>query len=311
MELYLHLFQPYGRRTQQSDPQPYSFGAHAGGPPPRRRRAGPLERQMIPAGSQVRYTTVLRTAKRYKVHPNAALQWTREPDFPDVIDKAQQSFVYDESKVDDWVKKHRPGLWASGQESAEDLGLPEGNDRDLLTLEEIGEIEGAFLGREATPVETLRTYLSPSKATLPGPDRQPGDGGKPEVAEKMWFRSTAYDFIKRPRKVRRKKTETTPAEKKAPATPRAAVAEVALPAGSPTDLLTLKEIAELDAAARGRSKPLALSSLANYRSRGLLAKPDRLPGDEHEPEVAEEMWFRSTAYEFINSRRKAGRPSKA
>ncbi|MEV4506726.1 hypothetical protein [Streptomyces klenkii] len=251
-------------------------------------------------------------AKRYKVHRNAALQWTGEPDFPEAIDKAQQTWVYHEARVDNWVRLHRPGLWASGQESGRDLGLPEGNDRDLLTLEEIGELEGAFLGREATPVETLRTYLSPSKATMPGPDREPGDGGKPEVEERMWFRSTAYDFIKRPRKVRRKRTEPTPAaKKKEPATPRAAVAEVALPAGSPTDLLTLKEIAELDAAARGRSKPLALSSLANYRSRGLLAKPDRLPGDELEPEVAEAKWFRSTAYEFINSRRKTGRPSKA
>ncbi|MFC5148973.1 hypothetical protein [Streptomyces aureoversilis] len=251
-------------------------------------------------------------AKRYKVHRNAALLWTGEPDFPDAIDKAENTLVYDEAKVDEWVKRHKPGLWASGQKSAKDLGLPEGNDRDLLTLEEIGELEGAFLGREATPVETLRTYLSPSKGTMPGPDREPGDGGKPEVEERMWFRSTAYDFITRPRKVRRKKTESTPtAKKKAPATPRATVSEAALPTGSSSDLLTLKEIAELDAAARGRSKPLALSSLATYRSQGLLAQPDRVPGDKGQPEVAEEMWFRSTAYEFINSRRKPGRPSKA
>ncbi|MEU5417759.1 hypothetical protein [Streptomyces sp. NPDC020667] len=267
---------------------------------------------MIPAGSKIRYTTVLRMAKRYKVHRNAALQWTGEPDFPDAVDKAKQAWVYDEAKADDWVKVHKPGLWANGQTSAADLGLPEGNDRDLLTLEEIGELEGAFLGREATSVETLRTYLSPSKATLAGPDREPGDGGKPEVEERMWFRSTAYDFIKRPRKVRRKKPQDAPAtEKKAPAAPRAAAPEVALPAGSPSDLLTLKEIAELDAAARGRSKPLALSSLATYRSQGLLAMPDRVPGDRQEPEVAEEKWFRSTAYEFINSRRKPGRPTKA
>ncbi|MFI1258992.1 hypothetical protein ACH4U6_35175 [Streptomyces netropsis] len=249
-------------------------------------------------------------AKRYKVHRNAALLWTGEPDFPDAIDKAENAWVYDEAKVDDWVKLHKPGLWASGQKGTEDLGLPEGDDRDLLTLEEIGELEGAFLGREATPVATLRTYLS--KGTMPGPDREPGDGDKPEVEEKMWFRITAYDFITRPRKVRRRKTESAPtAKKKAPATPRAAVPEVALPAGRPSDLLTLQKIAELDAAARGRSKPLALSSLATYRSQGLLAKPDRVPGDGQEPEVDEEMWFLSTAHEFINSRRKPGRPTKA
>ncbi|MCL3999070.1 hypothetical protein M4438_37235, partial [Streptomyces lavenduligriseus] len=72
-----------------------------------------------------------------------------------------------------------------------------GADTDLLTLQEIGELDGKARGRgKATTVSSMRTYLY--NGLLAKADRTPGDGLEPAVDEPMWFRSTAYRFIRRP-----------------------------------------------------------------------------------------------------------------
>jgi hypothetical protein len=64
-------------------------------------------------------------------------------------------------------------------------------------------------------------------------------------------------------------------------------------------LLTLEKIAELDGREQGRAKPTALSTMRAYRSRGLLAPPDRLPNDGKTPEVDEPMWKPETALPYL------------
>lgn len=77
-----------------------------------------------------------------------------------------------------------------------DLELPGGDDQDLLTLEQIRAIDTAARGRPAPKASTLQVYQSDGR--MPRPDRRPGDGEEPAVDEPMWYRSTAYRFIRRP-----------------------------------------------------------------------------------------------------------------
>ena len=185
------------------------------------------------------------------------------------------------------------------EEQLLDLELPAGEDTDLLTLQQIGEVDGHARGwGKPTAASTLKKLRS--QGALPKPDRQPGDGGDPAVEEPMWFRSTAYRFIRRPGRLGARARAGTAAEG-----PKAREAEghlrndLKLPAGEDTDLLTLQQIGVLDGKARGRGKATTVSTMRTYLSNGLLDKPDRTPGDGMEPPVDEPMWFRSTAYRFI------------
>ncbi|MFJ6438210.1 hypothetical protein ACIQMX_38805, partial [Streptomyces sp. NPDC091416] len=64
-------------------------------------------------------------------------------------------------------------------------------------------------------------------------------------------------------------------------------------------LLTLEQIAELDGREQGRSKPTAPSTMRAYRSRGLLAPPDRIPNDGKAPEVDQPMWEPATVMPYL------------
>ncbi|WP_331757960.1 hypothetical protein OIE82_34860 (plasmid) [Streptomyces althioticus] len=254
---------------------------------------------MIPAGSQQKHTNVSLISERYDVHRDTAYKWTGEPGFPSAVDRAGKAEVYDEDEVDEWLRKNFPGVWIKGQKGRNPLGLPPGGDRDLLPLRRIGELEGRAFNRKATEVGTLRTYIS--KGILARPDRRPGDGQRPEVTEDMWFRSTAYAYLNRPRRTRRQ-----PDSERQPQAAGGPGADLELPGGDDQDLLTLEEIRAIDTAARGRPAPKA-ATLKAYQSDGRMPRPDRVPGDGEEPAVDEPMWYRSTAYGFIRSRPAARR----
>ncbi|WDN56130.1 hypothetical protein [Streptomyces clavuligerus] len=174
-----------------------------------------------------------------------------------------------------------------------DLDLPPGSETDLLTLRQIGEIDGRARGRgKAITSATLKNYQS--RKLLAEPDRRPGDGREPIVEEPMWTRAAAYRFIRRPG--RRTAARALHAGVSAPERPRE---DLLLPEGAETDLLTLRQIGEIDGRARGRGKATTVSSMRTYFYKGLLAEPDRRPGDGREPTVEEPMWTRAAAYRFI------------
>ncbi|WP_435060166.1 hypothetical protein [Streptomyces sp. bgisy060] len=77
-----------------------------------------------------------------------------------------------------------------------------------------------------------------------------------------------------------------------------------LPPGDPKDLVTLSEICEWEGKALGRSGPVPEATVRGYISRKVLAAPDRTPRDKKRPEVFERMWYRETAYKFVNRPRK-------
>ncbi|MGP3690786.1 hypothetical protein ACTVZO_39970 [Streptomyces sp. IBSNAI002] len=275
---------------------------------------------MIPADSERKHTNYDKMAVRYGVDRTAAAKWSQEEGFPEVLFTAGQGGmqIYDEDRVHDWVREHHFGAWLQSQQGKKNpLNLPKGGPRDLLTLRRIGELEGRALNRAATPIETLRSYLSPSKAILAPADRLPDDGKQPTVTEPMWFRETAYAYIGRPRRTRRASTAAAGQAKVRPAgeTPREAAGdallELELPAGADTDLLSLQEIGELDGEARGRGKATTIGTLKNYLSQKLLAKADRTPGDGQEPAVDEPKWYRSTAYTFIRRPGRLGAAARA
>ncbi|MFI6688430.1 helix-turn-helix domain-containing protein [Streptomyces sp. NPDC050485] len=274
---------------------------------------------MTPAGTDRNHTHFDKMAARYGVDRATAAKWAREKGFPGFLFTSGQGGmqIYDEDDVDAWVRDHRFGAWFQSQQGKKNpLDLPEGGPRDLLTLSQIGELEGRALNRPPTPVTTLRTYLSPSKGILPLADRTPDDGRQPTVMEPKWFRGTAYAYISRPRRTRR--ASSTAQEESIGNTPAPAQHEDAgalldldLPAGADTDLLTLQEIGELDGEARGRGKATTVGTLKNYQSQKLLAKADRTPGDGQDPAVDEPMWFRATAYRFIRRPGRLGAAARA
>ncbi|MGV2915622.1 hypothetical protein [Streptomyces alfalfae] len=262
---------------------------------------------MMPAGTDRTYTNFDKMAARYGVDRTTAAKWSQETEFPDLLFTEGQGGlqVYDEDNVDAWVRAHHLGSWFRSRQGKDNpLDLPQGGPRDLLSLRQIGELEGRALNRPSTPITTLRTYLSPSKGVLPPADRTPDDGLQPTVTEPMWFRETAYTYISRPRRTRRASSAEANQPKGRELAPKqgedaGALLDLELPAGADTDLLTLQEIGELDGPARGRGKATTVGTLKNYQSQNLLGKADRTPGDGQEPTVDQPMWFRSTAYRFI------------
>jgi hypothetical protein len=269
---------------------------------------------MIPAGYERKHTNFDRMAARYNVDRTSAFKWSLEEGFPGVLFTAGQGGlqIYDEDEVDAWLREHHFGTWVQSQQGKKNpFDLPKGGPRDLLTLRRIGELEGRALNRDATPVTTLRTYLS--KKILPPADRTPDDGGQPTVTEPMWFRETAYAYITRPRRTRRASkgnADERPA-KPEQVTGAGDLLDLDLPEGADTDLLTLQEIGELDGEARGRGKATTVGTLTNYLSQKLLAPADRTPGDGQEPAVDERKWYRSTAYTFIRRPGRLGAAARA
>ncbi|MFJ9574690.1 hypothetical protein [Streptomyces bacillaris] len=199
------------------------------------------------------------------------------------------------SSDDNQSGRKAPTKQPAGDEALLDLDLPPGDGTDLLTLQRIGELDGQARGRgKATTVGTLKNYQS--RKLLAKPDRTPGDGQEPAVEEPMWFRATAYRFIRRPGRTRRA-TDTDQS---------GGLLKLDLPPGKHDDLLTLRKIGEIDGKARGRGKATTVSSMRTYWYNGLLAKPDRTPDDGLAPAVEEPMWFRITAYRFIRRPGKVG-----
>ncbi|MFC7992156.1 hypothetical protein ACFUV2_22880 [Streptomyces pilosus] len=261
---------------------------------------------MIPANSNIKQTTVEKIAKRYHVSGSTAASWTLEETFPPCLDKGWgKTQLYDEAAVDEWVLEHKPEAWvvAHPKQKEKATALPAGGPKDLLPLRHIGVLEGRFLSREPTPVATLRTYIS--RGVLARPDRRAGDGGQPEVTEDMWFRETAYNYITRPRRVRRK-TGKSGGERREPSEFLQRYFE------ENPGLLTLEKIAELDGREHER-EPTALSTLDNYISQGKLARPDRKPGDGKTPDVDERMWMPESVLSYLcrpDSRHGAPKPAQ-
>ncbi|TGB15485.1 hypothetical protein [Streptomyces sp. MZ04] len=158
---------------------------------------------MIPADADEEVLTSEEIAQKYKVNMPQVGYWSEMEGFPKGWPAGPgRTLVRDACEVDEWLRENLPVHWARGQESDNPYGLPEGNPKDLLSLKDIGVCEAQALGRdEPVPTATLRGYLS--KRTMPQPDRTPGDGLKPEVTERMWFRETVYDWVNRPRTMRR------------------------------------------------------------------------------------------------------------
>ena len=246
---------------------------------------------MIPAHSKIKQTTLEKIAKRYKVSGSTAASWSLDPTFPAVLAKGWgKTQLFDEAAVDKWVLEHKPEAWVAAHPKQREkaTALPAGDPKDLLALKRIGELEGRFLSRAPTSVPTLRTYIS--KGDLARPDRRPDDGLKPTVKEDMWFRETAYAYITRSRKVRRK---TSGGELREPSEFLKKYFK------ENPGLLTLKQIAELDGHEQGRPKPTALSTLKSYISQGKLARADRLPNDGKTPEAQEPMWTPKTVLPYL------------
>ncbi|MER6203178.1 hypothetical protein ABT234_38135 [Streptomyces sp. NPDC001586] len=165
---------------------------------------------MIPADAD-ELATSQDIATKYKVSEANVAYWVTLEGFPEGWPSGPgRTLVRDAALVDEWLRENLPVYWAQGQDSDNPHGLPEGGPKDLVKLSDIAAWEGKALGRkEPVPEVTLRTYISRKK--MPGPDRTPGDGKRPEVTERMWFRETAYEFVNRPRRMRRQKTSEEPA----------------------------------------------------------------------------------------------------
>ncbi|MBV9022994.1 MAG: hypothetical protein JO362_04125 [Streptomycetaceae bacterium] len=254
-----------------------------------------MEPTVIRAGSTQKRTTINKMADRYKVDRSAAYQWSQEEGFPHVLSRTGQgnAAIYDADEVDAFVRQNHFAAWLQSREGNKNpLNLPDGGPRDLLTLKRIGELEGRALGRPATEVATLRTYIS--KGILAKPDREPDDGQRPTVTQQMWHRETAYAYISRPRR----RVRRTAVEREAPAYSDEDLLDLELPEGSDDDLLTLEQVRHIDGHARGWGKPTAASTMKKLQGQGLLPKPDRMPGDGLEPPVEKPAWLRSTASRF-------------
>ncbi|MGW1616035.1 hypothetical protein ACWCQZ_42620 [Streptomyces sp. NPDC002285] len=246
---------------------------------------------MIPANSKIKQTSLEKVAKRYKVSGSTAASWSLEPTFPPLLDKGWgKTQLYDEAAVDEWVLEYKPEAWVAAHPKQKEraTALSAGSPTDLMPLKHIGVLEGRFLSREATPVATLRTYIS--RGVLPRPDRRAGDGGEPKVDQDMWFRRTANAYITRQRRVRRKAGkgggDREPSE------------FLQQYFEENPGLLTLEEIAELDGREHGR-EPTAASTLDNYISQGKLARADRKPGDGETPPVEERMWMPESVLPYL------------
>ncbi|MFF4531502.1 helix-turn-helix domain-containing protein [Streptomyces sp. NPDC001407] len=175
---------------------------------------------MIPADAENKDLTVEDIAAIYKVAVTQVHNWTSMEGFPPGRPAGVLGtlLVRNAEAVDAWLEKNFRVYWAQGQDSDNPLGLPEGGDKDLLSLADIGRLEAQVIGREEpVPATTLRGYIS--KGTMPGPDRTPGDRkeGEPEVTDRKWYRATVYQWLQRPRRARRSSKSSTPSAAPAPA----------------------------------------------------------------------------------------------
>ncbi|MCY0924431.1 hypothetical protein OS965_41195 [Streptomyces sp. H27-G5] len=167
---------------------------------------------MIPADAD-ELVTSQDIAAKYKVNDANVAYWVTLEGFPEGWPSGPgRTLVRDAALVDDWLRENLPVYWAQGQDSDNPYGLPKGGPKDLVTLSDICAWEGKALGRtEPVPEGTLRSYMSKKPPKMPGPDRVPGDGQRPEVTERRWFRETAYAFVNRPRRMRRQTRAEEPA----------------------------------------------------------------------------------------------------
>ncbi|WDN56205.1 hypothetical protein [Streptomyces clavuligerus] len=185
---------------------------------------------MIPADAGELVTTH-DIAEKYKAPEKTVMYWTALPGFPEAWPSGPgRTLVRDAMLVDKWLKENLPVHWARGQDSDNPHGLPSGRPEDLVTLSDICAWEGKALGRtEPVPEVTLRSYMSKKPPKMPGPDRVPGDGKEPEVTGRRWFRKTAYEFVNRPRRMRRQKPVETAATEQTPAADRTPPVPLSLP----------------------------------------------------------------------------------
>ncbi|MEU9744825.1 hypothetical protein [Streptomyces niveus] len=102
---------------------------------------------------------------------------------------------WDQTQVDAWVEVHRPHVWAAFAGTGPVLvkPLPAGDPRDLLDIDDFGEILGN--ATRGTPVahDTMVAYHN--RGQIPFADRKPDDGGKPRVFAYHWYRQTVNDHI--------------------------------------------------------------------------------------------------------------------
>jgi hypothetical protein len=151
--------------------------------------------------------TVAGIAKRFNVPEPTVRAWilnateekteggkvVRTP-FPAPVSERQPR-ERDQDEIDAWVEKNRPHVWAAFAGTGPVLvqPLPEGNPRDLLDIDDFGEVWGNATRGEPLKHDTMVAYHN--RGQIPFADRQPGDGGKPRVFAYHWFRETVYDFI--------------------------------------------------------------------------------------------------------------------
>ncbi|WP_328372980.1 hypothetical protein OG800_49435 (plasmid) [Streptomyces sp. NBC_00445] len=155
---------------------------------------------MIPADAEDTELTAVEIAEKYQVEVSTVHNWSRDPSFPSgrTVGAAGDLLVRDAQAVDDWLSENFPARWAVGQGRQNPHNLPDWGPKTLVSLKQIAEFEAKILGRDKpVPTATLRGYIS--KETMPGPDRTPGDGKRPEVTDRRWYWKTASAWLNRKR----------------------------------------------------------------------------------------------------------------
>lgn len=83
------------------------------------------------------------------------------------------------------------------------------------------------------------------------------------------------------------------------------------PEGDDDDLLPLRRIGVIEGRLLGRD-PIKVETLRSYMSKGILSKPDRVPGDGLVPQVEEAMWTRRSVNQYLQRpRQRVRRPKSA
>ena len=144
---------------------------------------------MIPAGAGPQPMPRHAIAAKYQVPSTMARRWTLDSTFP-AAEPGQSKWKPD--LVDAWVRANHPAVWAATRPEPNPLGLPGGDDEDLLTAREFGSLLQITRGRVIPPT-TIRAYEARDR--VPAADRRPGDGLSPKVPGPRWFRRTVYQHI--------------------------------------------------------------------------------------------------------------------
>nr|BEK71301.1 hypothetical protein KPHV_85280 [Kitasatospora purpeofusca] len=150
---------------------------------------------MIPAGAGPQPMPRPAITSKYQVTANVTRRWVTDPTFPAPEPGTRR---YRPELVDAWVRTHHPAVWAATKTDPNPLGLPEGDDEDLLTAREFGELLEFTRGRPI-PQPTIRAYEARHK--VPRADRRPDDGKSPTVRGPRWYRRTVYAYILEPHKL--------------------------------------------------------------------------------------------------------------